>query len=75
MADDTDHSEKKRRASVDSIGKRKASLDFGKRRGSLSFARWFRRDREVSLYGHCVQCTCSYRTLVVYMHTLRNSCF
>ncbi|XP_022104609.1 sodium bicarbonate cotransporter 3-like isoform X2 [Acanthaster planci] len=47
MADeDVEEAEKRRRASTDSVGKRKVSLDFGKRRGSLSFARWFRRDKE-----------------------------
>ena len=40
-------SEKKRRASMDSAGKRKTSFDFGKRRGSLSIAKWFKRDKEV----------------------------
>ena len=58
MADeDAEEAEKRRRASTDSVGKRRLSLDFGKRRGSLSFARWFRKDKEVGCYAvtKCVE--------------------
>ncbi|XP_038047145.1 sodium bicarbonate cotransporter 3-like isoform X1 [Patiria miniata] len=44
--EEAEEAEKRRRESVGSAGKRKTSLDFGKRRGSLSFAKWFRRDKE-----------------------------